>query len=676
MPRRRGSFGTYGNLVVAVAGLCAVGWGLRSRAPGWCVAVMPAACAAVALEEIRYAKLLSRQRAESERLRESEMRFRNAFEEASVGMVILDIDGRVQSVNKGFTDLLHYSPAELTGKSLFDYISPEHHEDVKQQRAAILSGQIPNYRAERRFIRRDGVSVWVRSSVSMLQINNQRHTITLVEDISERKQIRDRLRKQALRDHLTGLPNRREFEQVLDVALTVARGDEIRHQMNGADRMPRGSEVALLYIDLDRFKLINDTLGHRYGDLLLKYVAHRFRDCLEADQFLARVGGDEFTVVLSGVERRDVPANVAKRLLESFRDPFEIDGHEISISATIGISRYPLDGKDGSSLLQSADAAMYAAKHSGHRRFMFFTAAMRAAAHDKLSIESHLRRALDNREISVHFQPQYELATDRLVRFEALCRWFSPVLGQVPPDRFIPVAEETGLIHSLGSYILRESCVQALHWQAGDPVQVAVNVSAVQFARADFVKSVIDILRATGLKPALLELEITESAFIRDREDGIRKMEQLKHLGVRISIDDFGTGYSSLSYLQHMPLDSLKIDRSFTAKLGSSPTALSMVRAIIAMARALGLRIVTEGVENNTQVELLRVLGTDDVQGYYFGRPEDAAATLERVSRQTTVLQNETAPMAQDLAAIHAATSHAAPVVEERVPLSGVPQLQ
>ena len=350
---------------------------------------------------------------------------------------------------------------------------------------------------------------------------------------------------------------------------------------------------------------------------------------------------------------------VAKRLLESFRVPFDIDGHEISIGASIGISRYPLDGKDGSSLLQSADAAMYAAKHSGHRRFMFFTAEMRAAAHDRLSIESHLRRALDHREITVHFQPQYELATDRLVRFEALCRWFSPVLGQVSPDRFIPVAEETGIIHALGSHILRESCRQALNWQEGEhPVQVAVNVSAVQFARADFVKSVVDILRETGLRSSLLELEITESAFIRDREDGIRKMEQLKHLGVRISIDDFGTGYSSLSYLQHMPLDSLKIDRSFTAKLGSSPTALSMVRAIIAMARALGLRIVTEGVENAAQVELLRVLGTDDVQGYYYGRPEDAAATLERVSRRTTVvMQSETAPTTQDLAAIHAATS-------------------
>jgi len=660
-PKSGGAFrGKYGSLAVAIAGLGAAALGLNARAPGWCMALLPVAGAAVVFEEMRYARLLSRQRVESERLRESEMRFRNAFQEASVGMVILDVDGRVQSVNKGFTDLLHATPDELVGKFLFDYISPEHHADVRQQREAILSGQIRNYGAERRFIRRDGVSVWVRTSVSLLLIDGQHHTITLVEDISEKKRIRDRLRKQALRDPLTGLPNRREFEQVLDVALTVAKGDEVRHRMNGeAGMLPRSNEVALIYIDLDRFKLVNDTLGHRYGDLLLKSTARRFRECLEPDQFLARVGGDEFTVVLSGLQKSDVPATVAKRLLESFRVPFDIDGHEISIGASIGISRYPLDGKDGSSLLQSADAAMYAAKHSGQRRFMFFTAEMRAAAHDRLSIESHLRRALDHREITVHFQPQYELATDRLVRFEALCRWFSPVLGQVSPDRFIPVAEETGIIHALGSHILRESCRQALNWQEGEhPVQVAVNVSAVQFARADFVKSVVDILRETGLRSSLLELEITESAFIRDREDGIRKMEQLKHLGVRISIDDFGTGYSSLSYLQHMPLDSLKIDRSFTAKLGSSPTALSMVRAIIAMARALGLRIVTEGVENAAQVELLRVLGTDDVQGYYYGRPEDAAATLERVSRRTTVvMQSETAPTTQDLAAIHAATS-------------------
>jgi EAL domain-containing protein (putative c-di-GMP-specific phosphodiesterase class I) len=263
---------------------------------------------------------------------------------------------------------------------------------------------------------------------------------------------------------------------------------------------------------------------------------------------------------------------------------------------------------------------------------------MRQEAHQRLTIESRLRRALDCGEISLQFQPQYELAGNKLIGFEALCRWFNPELGHVPPDRFIPVAEEMGLIVAIGDHVLREACRQALKWQAGlSPVRVAVNVSAVQFTRAGFVTSIVEILRETGLPPALLELELTESALLRDRDDGVRKMQRLRDLGVHISLDDFGTGYSSLSYLQNMPLDALKIDRSFTMKLGSSLTALSMVRAIIAMARALGLRVVTEGVENSVQVEILRQLDCDDIQGYYCGRPESPEASVARVSGHTTL---------------------------------------
>jgi EAL domain-containing protein (putative c-di-GMP-specific phosphodiesterase class I) len=280
---------------------------------------------------------------------------------------------------------------------------------------------------------------------------------------------------------------------------------------------------------------------------------------------------------------------------------------------------------------------MYCAKRSGNNRYQFFTAQMRQDAHQRLTIESRLRRALDCREISVQFQPQYELAGNNLIGFEALCRWFNPELGHVPPDRFIPVAEETGLIVAIGNHVLREACLQALQWQGGPlPVRVAVNVSAVQFTRVDFVNSIVDILHETGLRPALLEVELTESALIRDREDGVRKMQRLRNLGIRISLDDFGTGYSSLSYLQNMPIDTLKIDRSFTMKLGSSQTALSMVRAIIAMARALGLRVLTEGVEDSAQVEILRQLGCDDIQGYFCGRPESPEASVARVSGEPT----------------------------------------
>ena len=654
------------------------------QAPLWAVATLSACAGSLVLAEIRYRERGAAGTTEGERTNQREFPFRHAFEEASVGMVILDVEGQILLVNRGFTDLVLYSAEELIGKPLFSFVYQEDHADIADSRAEILSGKARNYRAERRFRRKDGVTVWIRASVSLLEMNGEQHTIALVEDITERKQIREKLRHQATHDGLTGLPNRRELEEVLDIALSAAKSDALKRNGHAGNGTPaRGFEVALLYVDLDGFKLVNDTLSHRQGDALLQEVARRLQERLEEHHLLARVGGDEFTVVLTGLDGVEVPTAIAKRLIECFNEPFRFDGHEINIGASIGISRYPLDGGDANALLQSADAAMYCAKRSGNNRYRFFTAQMREDAHQRLTIENHLRRAIDNHEISVQFQPQYQISTNQLVRFEALCRWHNPELGKVPPDRFIPVAEETGMIHQLGMHVLRESCKQALQWQGGpNPVQVAVNVSALQFARADFVKSVVEILRETGLRPSLLELELTESALLRDREDGIRKMGRLKSIGVNISIDDFGTGYSSLSYLQNMPLDSLKIDRSFTARLGDSPTALSMVRAIIAIARALGLRIVTEGVENSAQVEILRQLGTDDVQGYYFGRPEDGEASVERVTRhsmgQTEAempLMETEMPLAEDLCAIDAAVRGVLVSSEDSLQLSGVPQL-
>jgi diguanylate cyclase (GGDEF)-like protein/PAS domain S-box-containing protein len=630
-------------LVVAGAGLALAILGagvLRPSLATLCLCVsLVLFPAGIFLAEIHYRRVLAHGNIESETLRESELRFRIAFQEAAVGMVILDVAGRIQSVNRGFADITLYSAEELTGKRLSLLVSEENHAELARDRRLLIEGKVGNYRAERRFIRKDGVSVWVRTSVSLLQVNAEQHTVALVEDITDQKLARETLNLQAMHDPLTGLPNRRQFEEALDIALALAKNDAMKNSVAIKNtETQRGGEVAILYVDLDGFKLVNDTMGHGCGDLLLKEVAARIRDCLEDSDLLARVGGDEFTVVLTGLDGPEVPARVARRLLQSFNSPFQIGGREIGIGASVGISRYPLDGSDSSALLQNADTAMYCAKRSGNNRCQFFTSQMRQDAHQRLTIESRLRRALDCGEISVQYQPQYELAGNHLVGFEALCRWFNPELGHVPPDRFIPIAEETGLIVAIGDHVLREACRQALKWQAGlSPVHVAVNVSAVQFTRAGFVNSVVEILRETGLRPALLELELTESALMRDRDDGIRRMQRLRDLGVHISIDDFGTGYSSLSYLQNMPLDGLKIDRSFTRKLGSSQTALSMVRAIIAMASALGLRIVTEGVENSAQIEILRQLGCDDIQGYYCGRAEGAEASIARALRQTTL---------------------------------------
>jgi diguanylate cyclase (GGDEF)-like protein/PAS domain S-box-containing protein len=570
-----------------------------------------------------------------EALRENELRFRNVFEEALVGMVILDMAGRVHSVNRGFCDITGFTADELTGKHVSALVAADEHAAIVDDRALLLSGKVRSYRSERKVIRADGALVWCRVSVSLLQWKGELHTIALIEDITGQKRAREELARLALHDPLTGLPNRRHFEKSLEEAILEA---SVNHH-----------EVALVYVDIDDFKFVNDTMGHRAGDLLLQEVARRITGCMEFADLLcdsllsdndapqssaARVGGDEFVITLKGLDGPGVPARVAERLLLAFDAPVEIDGHEIPIGASIGISRYPFDGQDAVTLLQTADAAMYSAKRSGKHRYGFFSAQMRLDAHQRLAVESRLRRALEHREISVSFQPQYELDTNRLVRFEALCRWFNPELGNITPDRFIPIAEKTGMIIAIGSFVLRESCRQALQWQSAGPVQIAVNVSAVQFARADFVESITSVLCETGLQPSLLELELTESTLLQDRDDAIRKMNTLRQYGVQISIDDFGTGYSSLSYLQNMPVAALKIDRSFTAKLGSSQTALSMVKAIIAMARALGLRIVTEGVENQVQVEILRQLGCDDVQGFYYGKPEKAALALERVMRE------------------------------------------
>jgi diguanylate cyclase (GGDEF)-like protein/PAS domain S-box-containing protein len=572
----------------------------------------------------------------NEALRESELRFRNAFQEAAVGMVILDVAGKVHSVNRGVCDITGYRAEELTGMHVSSLICPGDLSALADDRALLLAGKVKSYRSERQFIRKDGAMRWCRASVSLLQWKGELHSIALVEDITEQKQVREELARLATHDPLTGLPNRRHFEKTLENAILEASVNR--------------REVALLYVDLDDFKFVNDTLGHRAGDMLLQEIARRLNGCMEFADLLsdsaapkssvARVGGDEFVITLTGLDGPGTPARVAERLLLAFDAPVELEGLEIPIGASIGISRYPLDSQDPVALLQTADAAMYSAKRSGKHRYGFFSAQMRLDAHQRLAVESRLRRSLDHREISVSFQPQYELNTNRLVRFEALCRWFNPELGHVAPDRFIPIAEKTGMIINIGNFVLRESCRQALDWQSpGVPVQIAVNVSAVQFTRADFVDSVISILRETGLPPALLELELTESTLLQDCDDAIRKMNTLRQQGVCISIDDFGTGYSSLSYLQNMPVAALKIDRSFTAKLGSSPAALSMVRAIIAMARALGLRIVTEGVENQAQVQILRQLGCDDVQGFYYGRPEKADLALERVLRESGVLR-------------------------------------
>jgi diguanylate cyclase (GGDEF)-like protein len=425
------------------------------------------------------------------------------------------------------------------------------------------------------------------------------------------------LELQAHNDALTGLPNRRLFGERL--ALTLATAQR------------RKFTVAMLYIDLDGFKLVNDSLGHSIGDSLLIQVAARFSARVRKSDTLARIGGDEFTVILSSLHAKEEAMMVGRTLLDTLSECFEIEGHLLTISASIGISLYPENAINGSELMQQADSAMYSAKRNGKNQAIYFTTDLGILARERLTLENQLRSALAQGDIYVNYQPEFDVSSGKLVRFEALARWDHPTLGMIAPDKFIPLAEESGLIIPLGAYILEQACIEALQWQtlASNPIQVAVNVSNIQFSRNTFVDEVADILNRTGLRPELLQLELTESVMIDGINSTAKSMARLKGLGITFAIDDFGTGYSCLSYLPSLPFDALKIDRSFVRTCDSNPESRILVQSLIALAQNIGLRVIVEGVETAEQLAVIRSLGGNEVQGYLLGRPNsNPAATI------------------------------------------------
>ena len=584
-----------------------------------CAALIPTAF--FLWREYRQRSLIGRLRDNSLQVTDSEERFRLAYEEAAVGMIMLDLAGRVVAINKSITEITGYDSSDLLGREATEILAPEHHEDFSAAVAEIIGSGRGGYRRERRLLRKDRRSIWVRNSATVLHRNQKASEIFVIcEDITERRSAIDKLQYQATHDELTGLLNRRQLERLLTETATRCVGTR--------------TQAGLFYLDLDGFKLINDTLGHAAGDTILQQVAGVLYWGLEEEDTLARLGGDEFAIITPNAPDRATLERKAAALLTALRTPFYAGRHELNVGASIGIAFCPTDGRDSSTLLQNADSAMYESKRLGRNRFSFFTADMRENAVERLRIESNLRTAIGAREIYAVFQPEYNLRTGRLVRFEALCRWRNRELGDVSPTQFIAIAEETGTIALIGQFMLRAACREARRWQqAGANVSVAVNVSPVQFARPDFFDHVVGAISEAGLDPARLELELTEGVVIRDIEQSVVRIQRLRDLGVRIAIDDFGTGYSSLSYLQRMKVDALKIDRSFVRELDRNPHSVSMVRAIIGMARAIGLRVVTEGVETEAQAEVLRSLGCDDVQGYLFGRPESLDAAFSRVMR-------------------------------------------
>ncbi|MBV9181877.1 MAG: EAL domain-containing protein, partial [Acidobacteria bacterium] len=418
-----------------------------------------------------------------------------------------------------------------------------------------------------------------------------------------------RLRQQALTDELTGLPNRRLFWDRLTHTLDIAARDK--------------QIAALLYIDLDGFKVVNDSLGHSVGDILIAQVAERLRGRIRKSDTLARLGGDEFTILLTRLNSKEEAGLVAKHLLEVLAPQFRVESHEISIGASIGISLFPENAVDATDLLRQADSALYLAKQHGKNRVMYFTPELESLVQERLSLENQLRAALTRSEIALHFQPEFDLVTQRIVRFEALARWNHATLGNIPPSKFIPIAEESGLIVSLGTYVLERACREAVRWQGlvAKPIQVAVNVSSIQFTQENFVELVGALLRASGLRPDLLQIELTESVMLNGIEAAIDTMKRLRALGITLAIDDFGTGYSCFSYLPKLPFNTLKIDRVFVNDLATRPEMKAMVQSLISLAHNLEMQVVVEGIENTEQLEMVRAMGGNQVQGFLLGRP-------------------------------------------------------
>ena len=527
------------------------------------------------------------------------------------------------------------SEGDLQLEDLLDLV---HHEDRQIVREWFRSAAKGNFTADLdyRCMRADGEELTIHQQAEAVggdDIEPGRIS-GFLQDITDRKKSEERIRQLAYYDVLTGLPNRRFFKESLERAM--------RHSRRS------GKPLALLFLDLDRFKMINDTLGHEAGDMLLKEAGDRLHMCVRSSDYVAsarndkmqsaisRLGGDEFTLILRDLDDAQDAGRIASRILERFAQPFQIEGREVFTSTSIGVAIHPIDGNDVDTLLRNADAAMYHAKDRGRNNFQFYTDAMNVKALRRLDIENNLRRAIQRGELSVVYQPKRDTVSGLVQSVEALVRWDNAELGKVRPNEFIQVAEESGLIVPIGEWILRTACAQQRSWMdAGfDPVVMSVNLSSYQIRAQRFAELLAGVLQETGAEPRHVELEITESAIMRYEDLSIRTLGEIKQIGVRLALDDFGTGYSSLSYLKRFPIDALKIDRAFVSDVTTDPDDAAITRAIVAMAKNLGLYVIAEGVETEEQEAFLREIGCDGMQGFRIGPPvtaDEAVSFLRRL---------------------------------------------
>lgn len=550
-----------------------------------------------------------------EALRQSNERFQLVTRATSDAVWDWNLETDAIWWNEGFGKLFGYLPEEVgaTVDAWQERLHPEDEDRVTEDIHRHIAEGKTNWASEYRFRRRDGSYAHVIDRGYVVYNDEGRPVRMLgsMMDVTDRKRLEDQLTHQALHDPLTKIANRALFRDRVDHALK---------------RLSRNSiSLAVLFLDLDNFKSINDTMGHAAGDRLLVAVAERLQDCLRSTDTAARLGGDEFAILIESVHRMDEAVMIAERILEVFKQPFDIGGKEIYVGTSIGIATASDEEANAEAMLRNADLAMYLAKSDGKGRYVIFEPKMHEALVERVELEADLRRGIEENEFIIHYQPIFDLGSSRVTGMEALVRWQHPRLGLVPPMKFIPLAEETGLIVPLGEWVIVEACKQIQKWrmefQAMEDLSVTVNISIRQFHQRDLVHTVRRALGESGLRPASLILEITESFMMEDAETTIEKLEQLKALGVRLAIDDFGTGYSSLSYLQRFPVDILKIDKSFIDKLGVGSEGNAVAKAIIMMGDSLNLRTIAEGIEHDHQITELKGLGCESGQGFHFARP-------------------------------------------------------
>jgi len=551
-------------------------------------------------------------------------KFSKAIEQSPSSVLICDRKWQIEYANQKFTQLTGYDLDSIAGKGpglLSDDINAHRESRQLWQSIRLQVQRVGVWQGEVNSTRRNGERFWEQLIVTPIKDTDSNATgyLILGEDISIRKRYEQQLLRQANYDILTGLPNRMLALDRLKLALAQARREN--------------SLVGVMFLDLDNFKHINDTLGHDAGDNLLIEAARRISSCLRGTSTVARLGGDEFLVVLPGLSDVDATIQVAQRILATFAPPYLLNGQEVFVTTSIGISIFPHDSDNSGMLLQHADAAMYQAKNKGKSAYAVFAPEMTEVSHERLQMETLMRRALEQQEFELYFQPIVRTDTGQLAFAEALLRWNNPSLGMVMPDRFIPLAEETGLITPIGEWVLREGCKAAMRWRAqtGIRIGICVNVSPRQFRDPFFVQTVMQALDESGLEPDQLELEITERLILDNTIETADILRELDQSGIRLSVDDFGTGYSALSYLKTYPFDTLKIDKSFIQDVMKEQDDASLVKAIINMAHSLGLRVIAEGVEEEAQTHFLKVENCDFSQGYFYSQPlpaEDFEAWL------------------------------------------------